>query len=336
MKSHRLLATILCIAFCCHVVRADDMDSAITKLTEDVAAKIKENGNKKVTVLDFTDLQGGTSELGRYVAEQLTVDFTMSKRDFSVLDRANLKRILGEHKLDASGLVNPENAKKLGMFSGVDAMLFGTITPVGKNINVTVKVISVETAEVVGGAKAKFDTDDTVQQMLSQAAKVDDAANTGEAAQPTAPKPKPFGDLNIKIDSFQLDTGDDYSGAVNFSLVITNTSATDTYGVAMKAQYAGMPWPDLSLRNSRGDEFQTGHMPGIECVTEMSGGGVMGKLTEVLPSSSIVITGNSKVSWNGKPGDYRPYRLQVEVFFGVQSQGRYNDIKKRNLVLDIK
>jgi len=42
----------------------------------------------------------------------------MSKRDFSVLDRANLNSILAEHKLTAKGLVDPENAKKLGMFSG--------------------------------------------------------------------------------------------------------------------------------------------------------------------------------------------------------------------------
>jgi len=71
------------------------------------------DGKKKVTVLDFTDLQGGASELGKYIAEQLTVNLVMGKREFSVLDRANLKSILAEHKLTSTGLVDPENAKKL-------------------------------------------------------------------------------------------------------------------------------------------------------------------------------------------------------------------------------
>ena len=334
MKKLRFLAFVLIVVLCGQIVHAEDMDTAITKLTEDVAAKIKENGNKKVTVLDFTDLQGDSSELGKYIAEQLTVDFTMTKRDFSVLDRANLKRILAEHKLDASGLVNPENAKKLGMFSGVDAMIFGTTTPVGKNINVTVKVISTETAEVVGGAKTKFESDDTVQQLLSKATKSD---SNSDGSAKLAPKPKPFGDLNIKMDSFQLDVGDDYFGAANFSIIITNMSATDTYGIALKSEYAGMSWGNLSLRNSRSEEFQLlDKLAGIECVTETSSGNFTGNFTEVLPASSIIITGKSKVVWNGKPGDYRPYRLQVEIFFGVEAQGRYSDIKKRNIVLDVK
>jgi len=32
-----------------------------------------------------------------------------------------------EHKLTATGLVDPENAKKLGMFAGVDALVLGTM-----------------------------------------------------------------------------------------------------------------------------------------------------------------------------------------------------------------
>ena len=105
MKSQHFIATILCIVLCGQTLgRAQDMDTELSKLTEDLAAKIKDHGSKKVTVLDLTDLDGNTSEIGKYVAEQLTVDFVMKKRDFAVLDRANLKKIMDEHKLTASGL----------------------------------------------------------------------------------------------------------------------------------------------------------------------------------------------------------------------------------------
>ena len=69
MKSPRLVAIALCFVLCSLIARAQDMDTELTRLTEDLAAKIKANGSKKVTVLDFTDLQGGSSELGKYIAE---------------------------------------------------------------------------------------------------------------------------------------------------------------------------------------------------------------------------------------------------------------------------
>ena len=123
------------------------MDTELPTLTEKLASQIKDQGKKKVAVLDFTDLQGGTTELGRYVAEQLTVDFVMGKRDFSVLDRANLRKILAEHKLTALGLIDPDNAKKLGKFAGVDALIMGNMVRLGQNIDLTAKVITTDTAE---------------------------------------------------------------------------------------------------------------------------------------------------------------------------------------------
>ena len=61
----------------------------------------------------------------------MTVNFVMGKRDFSVLDRADLKKILAEHKLTALGLVDPDNAKKLGQFAGVDALIMGNMVQLG-------------------------------------------------------------------------------------------------------------------------------------------------------------------------------------------------------------
>ena len=99
----RLIApAILCLLllFVCHTsVYGQDMDTALSKMTENLATMIKAHDKKKIAVLDFTDLQGTATELGRYVAEQVTVDMVMNSRPFSVMDRANLKSILAEHKL---------------------------------------------------------------------------------------------------------------------------------------------------------------------------------------------------------------------------------------------
>lgn len=251
MKLHRLITTVLCFILCGHTLsRAQDMDTELSKLSEDLAGKVKGHGCKKVTVLDFTDLQGGSSELGRYIAEQLTVDFVMTNRDFAVLDRANLKSILTEHKLTAQGLVDPENAKKLGLFAGVDALIIGNIIPVGTNINLTVKIITTETAEVVGGAKAKFRTDDTVQQFLSKPVKADDAVGASQSQ--SAGISKQFGNLCVVVDKLRKLN----DGSYVVDLTLQNKSDKNSIAVAMYHDVCFVPPCTLHSSLVAGDGTQ--------------------------------------------------------------------------------
>src|ERR1043166_7938005 len=129
MNLFRIITATLCIGLCSHAfAQIQDIDKELAALAEKLSAPIKDHGKSKVAVIDFEDLNGSSQgELGKYIAEQLTVDFVMSKPNFSVLDRANLKKILAEHKLTSKGLVDPDNAKKLGQFAGVDALILGTI-----------------------------------------------------------------------------------------------------------------------------------------------------------------------------------------------------------------
>src|SRR6185295_17191188 len=166
MNSQRIVTVILVFILCGHALaQAQDMDKELSDMATKLATLTKDNGKKKVTVLDFTDLQGGSSELGKYIAEELTVDLVMVKTNFSVLDRANLRKILAEHKLTATGLIDPENAKKLGQFAGVDALILGTIIPKGQKVALTAKIIATDTAEILGAARAEFQADEMVQKL---------------------------------------------------------------------------------------------------------------------------------------------------------------------------
>lgn len=331
MKIARFIALLLIMNLCGSHVRAQDMDSELSKLTEDLAAKIATQGSKKITILDFNDLQGESSGLGKYIAEQLTVDFVMSKRVFSVLDRANLKSILAEHKLTATGLIDPENAKQLGKFAGVDALVIGNITPMGGNILLTVKVITTETAEVVGAAKAKFKSDDTVQQLLSQSAEPSDLANMNQS---DSPPQKPFGDLQGIVQSIELNPADGVYGYATMTLIITNTSKTLLYGVAVNPNF----YQSFNLTDARGNVFRATEVTGIDTLSMGGFGGGRGHLTDLNPRSAITIVARSQVRWNGAASEFRPYHFQTEVFFGVAVKGTQviNDLKKYNLVLEYK
>jgi len=229
MNAQRLPQVVLLCAICSSALaQSPSMDSELSTLTDKLANQIKEHGKKKIAVLDFTDLQGGASELGRYIAEQLTVDFVIGKRDFSILDRANLKSILAEHKLTATGIINPDDAKKLGQFAGVDALILGTLVPINQNIELTAKVITTDTAEVVGAARSRLKVDDSLQQLLSHPA----ADQKGVVGTRTDEKPKvskTFGDLGVELQSLQIVNGSQYL----LTMIVTNQNPMKPIWVAL-------------------------------------------------------------------------------------------------------
>ena len=276
MNPQRFLAPLLCIIlYGSTFVQAQDMDAELSSLADKLALPIKDHGNKKITVIDFTDLEGGVSELGKYIAEQLTVDLVMSKRDFAMLDRANLRKILAEHKLTAQGLVDPENAKQLGKFAGVDAIIMGTITPKGQSINLTAKIITTETAEIVGAAKAQFKSDETVEKLSSR------AANESGSLNSSPPRTAPLGSQELKGLTFSVDSlMRQEDGDILIGFTIQNTSSKNAIAIAFQhASNYMKPWPlRSSLHAGDGTQYGIGERTVSGIVAE--------RLTEIAPGKS--------------------------------------------------
>jgi hypothetical protein len=164
----------------------------------------------------------------------------MKKRDFAVLDRANLKKIMDEHKLTASGLVDPENAKKLGMFAGVDAMIFGKIVPAGNKESVTATIVTTDTAEIIGGGKASFLDDSTIQQLKTAPVTIakpvsnleNASSGTATAADLSDDKAKVvkiFGNLVVELQSLKILK----TGQYLLTMTLTNRSPKDSLWVAL-------------------------------------------------------------------------------------------------------
>lgn len=336
MNPPRVTTATLCIILCGYVLAAaQDMDKELSNLAESIAAPIKDHGKKKVTVLDFTDLQGGSSELGKYIAEQLTVNLVMGKREFSVLDRANLKSILAEHKLTATGLIDPENAKKLGMFAGVDTLILGTITTKEQKIGLTAKAITTDTAEIIGAAKAEFKLDTTAQQLLSHPAT---QTNEADAAGPPPKKEKPrlvksFGDLRVELQPLQVVNGNQLQG----TMVFTNLSPKKSIWVAISTDLAGNIKGRLT--DSSGTEFRcdrTG-VSGIEIGCYSQYGYVPNSFspaTELRPSDSLAAIVRFFSPFNRTPEE-GACRIQIELLVGHQYNQAATGVNMNNFVGEI-
>ena len=140
------------------------------QLSNTIAKQISKSGRKhlqRVAVVDFTDLQGNVTELGRFIAEELSINLARSEKQFEVIDRTHLKSLMEEHKFNMSGLVDPQTAKKLGKIAGVDAIVTGKLTPFGDNVRVSCTVISTATAKTLAAGKTSIAKTRTIEQLLA-------------------------------------------------------------------------------------------------------------------------------------------------------------------------
>jgi TolB-like protein len=146
---------------------AQTLNQEMSALADKLSKALVTQGIKNVAAVDFTDLQGQPTELGRFLSERLTGEMASAGR-VSMVDRANIKSILAEHKLTEEGLVNPANAKKLGEFAGVDAILTGNVTALDDGIELMVKAISTDSAKIVAAGRITFKKTSDIQQLLNR------------------------------------------------------------------------------------------------------------------------------------------------------------------------
>lgn len=167
----------------------------IKSISSSIAESITKSGKRTVAVVDFTDLQGNVTELGRFLAEELSIDLTNTARGFVIIDRTHLKSLLKEHKFSISGLVDPAAAKKLGQIAGVDAIVTGSVTPLGKIVKVSCKVIATDTAMVIGAGKSDIARTRGIDELLDKEIATDATGQTGTTQ--SASKPKTLGKAGV-------------------------------------------------------------------------------------------------------------------------------------------
>jgi TolB-like protein len=184
-------------------------DQELTQITTDLSKRLEGTSIKTIAAVDFKDLQGKPTNLGKFLSEEISTSMAMQDRNISMADRANLKRIMDEYKLTEDGLVNPENAKKLGQLAGLDAIMFGTVIPFGNGYRVDVKVIATDTGKFAAAARGTFAKSDSLDSLAEVKDGIVSTANTETPQDADAPPPPPkqkkynLGGASVEIKSVE-------------------------------------------------------------------------------------------------------------------------------------
>jgi hypothetical protein len=146
---------------------AQMLDERIKTIALELADQIVANGGSKVavTIIDYKSC--ASTEFGKYLAEELTGYLSTSGRKMSVVNQRFLETLLEQNNLSAKHILETQNeAAKLGKVSGINALIYGSITVLGEDLKLSLSVVRLPTLEVYGFAKSSLLLTNGIKGML--------------------------------------------------------------------------------------------------------------------------------------------------------------------------
>ena len=138
---------------------ADDKEKSADKVAQPVPTAI----------ITFQDRGGKDNKsVGAKVTDLLFAEL-VAKPEMYLVDRDELSKVLGEHELNLSGAVNPDQAIQVGQLTGAKIIVTGSVVQVESTQFLIAKIIGTETTRVLG-ASVKGKTDDDLGRMVEKLA----------------------------------------------------------------------------------------------------------------------------------------------------------------------
>lgn len=146
-----------------------------------------------VAVLDFAANDLDAPDLGAVIGQTVTVMLS-GEPGFRLVDREALQKTLQEQELNLSGMVETDQAVKVGKLVGARIIVVGKAFQLGQKLFITAKLIGAETT-LVDGVLVKSEAGRTVDELvLELATKIAERLKTNGAhlvASPDGPDPVP-------------------------------------------------------------------------------------------------------------------------------------------------
>jgi hypothetical protein len=136
-------------------VKAEEKDKPEkAEYESDFYKKLGEIQDKKFAVVG---LSSATKNVDNETADGIVIfieNAFVNVGKVRVVDRTNITKIVAEYEFQQSELTDENTAVKIGRLSGADIIVIGSISYVGKKYYLNIKLISVETAEILGSSIA--------------------------------------------------------------------------------------------------------------------------------------------------------------------------------------
>ena len=138
-----------------------------------------------VAVMDFTGFMlgesGNSAPLGKAVSVMLISEM-QGRPGMRIVERQDLKTLLNEQALAVSGMVDDDTAIEIGRLLGAQYVVLGQSTVVMTTIRMDMRMVNVETSEIVSVQKLSGNAEDMLEILVRAA---DDFTEELELVTPT-------------------------------------------------------------------------------------------------------------------------------------------------------
>jgi TolB-like protein len=299
---HCRFLSFLAIVPLCIITGARGQDKDIRTLASAISTRLVNASKKTVAVVDFMDLEGNVTELGRYLAEEVSVALLESNNGLEVVDRTHLKTLLQEHKLNASGILDPATARKLGQIAGVEILVTGTLTPFGDYVRLAAKALDTNTARMIAASTADIARTKAIEELLNRG-----VAGEGISSPPGAGGGKPPESASVSVKDFVFTLRSCTARGDTLSCLFQIVNSGPDIGLFICARCNGYEQQNYPrIIDDRGNEYvATRVQVGNQVAT--APGGVQAEF-----ASNVAMT--ASMQFEGVPKDARTLAL-LEFFF---------------------
>jgi TolB-like protein len=123
----------------------------------DALLKDAQSAGKVAAVTGFAYADGRASGDGTVISERLTTEL-VKRPGLRVVERKTLEKIFAELKLQQSGAIGPDTAKKLGQLLGADWVLVGTLSELpGGLLELNARLVDAESGRIISAVAGQVE-----------------------------------------------------------------------------------------------------------------------------------------------------------------------------------
>ena len=135
---------------------AAEAGNGFKSMAKEISKAARKAGMARVAVLSFIPADGSSANDGWNLAEKLTTQVVRAGQ-VQTVERSLLKKLLEEHGLGKTGLLDPFTLKKLGKVFSVEGVITGSFVTVGAETVVQARLINIETGVIVLASEGRVE-----------------------------------------------------------------------------------------------------------------------------------------------------------------------------------
>jgi TolB-like protein len=203
---------------------------AASDMARTLALEMREQGKRSVAVSTFRNLDGETTPVGAFFAEELTTQLVAVKdEDLVVVERSRTDAIFEEQKLGIDGLRESGKLDAFVKVLEVDALVVGTISTIpelGGKMRINARLIAVPSGEALTSASAFARSETTPDRHPPRKSPDEATGGSGGSRDPSTPS----GPMSQRADGFlfELDRCEPQGGTLVCTFFVTNQAGDRT------------------------------------------------------------------------------------------------------------